>query len=113
MSYRTLYVTVAQVGVAKLNRALPASSETCQTIENICNQIKKIEMIKMSDQDPASCQFFHPVCDIKFADIRVQLESLCVLNLRHKELTRQGAECQGPDGDHETVPKLPFFLWKI
>ena len=26
MNYRTLYVTVAQVGVAKLNRALPASS---------------------------------------------------------------------------------------
>ena len=28
MNYRTLYVTVAQVGGAKLNRALPASSGT-------------------------------------------------------------------------------------
>ena len=32
MNYHTLYVTVAQVGVAKLNRALPASSEAPQQV---------------------------------------------------------------------------------
>ena len=34
MNYRTLYVTVVQVGVAKLNRALPASSDVHHSLNS-------------------------------------------------------------------------------
>ena len=43
-------------------------------------------------QDPASLlSFVHPACDIKFADTREQLESLCQFN-DTKELETQGTD---------------------
>ena len=72
---------------------------TCQTIENIGNQILKIDKIASLEvweaiewsRSSFLPSFVHTASDMKFTDTCVWLESLCVKSTTGRNLKTQGA----------------------